>query len=372
MSRFLFYLILINMITNMVSITPRILIVGSNTGTVLSLVLALIIGMIFTYILVILFSRFPGQGLPEILNAYTPKWFATPVLLFFAVAWYIAGLFTLIIYTFIINRFLTPEMSMYTVILTFVAIVTYGICMGTKNILYMGEIIFILIVPLIFFIQLKGYMTPELNWDYIRVALMEVNHLPDYSAFTSSLFIVIGTANLVIFNRFFTKLKKPSGKGMALLTFICAYILATTYFLPIGIGGFDSLDNALYPWIMTSDSLRMKFGIIERVVFIFIGAFLALGVVSMIIHWHVSIKLLSSVVYFKKFNWKSYNLTLPFFIVIFWGIAIISTKTVTVYGLFKSVEAFDNFGLPFMLLLLVSCLLLARKGAASKWRESKK
>lgn len=372
MSRFLFYLILINMLTNMVSITPRILIVGSNKGTVLSLVLALLVGMILSYILVILFSRFPGQGLPEILKAYTSKWIGPPILLFFAVSWFIAGLFTLIIYTFIINRFLTPEMSINTIILTFVVVVTYGVFMGTKNILYMGEIIFILIVPLIFFIQIKGYLTPELKWDYIRVALMQVNHLPNYGSFTTSLFIVIGTANLVIFNRFFKKLKKPSRKGMALLTFITAYILATTYFLPIGFGGFDSLENALYPWIMTSDSMRMKFGLIERVVFIFIGAFLALGVVSMIIHWHVSIQLLSSVIHFKRFTWKSYNLTLPFFIVIYWVIATAVTKKTTVYGLFKLVEWFDDFVLPVILLVLVGCLLLARKGAASKWREGKK
>ncbi len=41
---------------------------------------------------------------------------------------------------------------------------------------------------------------------------MEVNHLPDYGAFTSSLFIVIGIANLVIFNRVFTTTEKADRK----------------------------------------------------------------------------------------------------------------------------------------------------------------
>ncbi|WHT49285.1 hypothetical protein QNH10_06700 [Sporosarcina thermotolerans] len=82
MSRFIFYLILINMMTSMVSLTPRILISGSGSGTILSLVLALIIGIVMTYILVSLFSHFPGLGLPEILEAYAPKWFAKPILLF--------------------------------------------------------------------------------------------------------------------------------------------------------------------------------------------------------------------------------------------------------------------------------------------------
>lgn len=368
MNRFLFYLILVNTLTNMVSLTPRILIAGSTSGTVLSLILALPIGMVFTYIIISLFSHFPGQGLPEILKSYTPKWISTPVLLFFALCWYFAGLTTLIIYTFIISRFLTPEMSIYTIVLTFAFVVSYGILMTTRNILYMIEIVFLLVIPFIFFIQIKGYLSASLNWDYVRIAVMHTNHLPDYQAFSASLFIVIGIANLVIFNRYFTKLKKPTGKGMALLTLICTFIVLTTYFLPIGFGGFDSLENVLYPWITTADSIRMKFGIIERIVFIFMGAFLALSVISMTIHWHVSIQLLSSVIHFKRLQWRAYNFTILFFITCFWAIAIYTTKMITVDGLYKSVEMFDEFFLPIVLCLLIGCLLLAKKGAASKCR----
>ena len=63
MSRFIFYLILINMMTSMVSLTPRILIAGSGSGTILSLVLALIVGIVMTYILVSLFQPLPGTRL---------------------------------------------------------------------------------------------------------------------------------------------------------------------------------------------------------------------------------------------------------------------------------------------------------------------
>ncbi|MCG7345635.1 spore germination protein [Sporosarcina sp. ACRSL] len=372
MSRFLFYLILINMMTSMVSLTPRILIAGSGSGTVVSLIIALFVGIVMTYILVRLFSHFPGLGLPEILKAYAPKWFAKPILLFFGLAWYTAGLFTLIAYTIIIIRFLTPNMSIYTIVLTFVIVVTYGVFMKARNILYMSEIIFIVVVPLIVFIQLKGYINRDLNWDYVRIALMEINHLPDYGAFTSSLFIVIGTANLVIFNRVFTQLKKPTGKGMALLTFLLAYVLASTYFLPIGFGGYEPLKTTIFPWIMTSDSIRMKFGIIERIVFIFTGAFLALGVVSIVMHWHVSIQLLASVFDFKRFKWKSFNLTFPLLIVMFWVVAMFVIAKISTEGLFRAVEMYDDYFTPTLLVLLVFCLLLARKGAASKWRKSKK
>lgn len=372
MSRFLFYLILINMLTNMVALTPRLLISGNDNGTVLSLLLALPIGMLFTYAIVSLFRHFPGQGLPEILKAYSSKWISTPVLLFFSLCWYFAGLVTLIIYTFIIIRFLTPDMSIYIIVLTFVLVVTYGILMTARNILYVTEIVFLIVVPFIAFIIIKGYFSFDLNWDYVRVAVMHINHLPDYTAFSTSLFIVIGVANLVIFNRYFTKLKKPTWKGMSLLTIICAFILFSTYFLPIGFGGFDSLDNALYPWIMTSDSMRMKYGIIERIVFLFIGAFLALAVISIIILWHVSIQLFVGVFHFKRFKWRGFNLTIPFFIVCFWVVGMYTTKTITLDGLYESVKVFDHYFLPTALLLLIGCLLLAKKGAASKCRENKK
>lgn len=372
MSRFLFYLIVVNMLTNMVSITPRILIAGSTTGTVLSLPLALVVGMILTYFLIKLFSEFPGQGLPEIIKDHVPKGLSAPILLFFSLTWYFAGLSTLVVYSLIIFRFLTPEMSIYTIVLAFVVVVTYGVLMTSSNILYMSEIVLIIVFPFIFFVQLKGYLSSSLNWDYVRVAIMQINHLPSYTSFTASLFIVIGAANLIIFNRFFTKLKKPSRKGMTILSLTCTFILLTTYFLPIGFGGFEALNNVLYPWIATSDSIRMKFGIIERIVFIFIGAFLALGVISMTMHWHVSLQLLSSVIYFKRFKWKSVNLTLPLFIIFFWAVTMFTTKTITSNGIFQAVQLFDRIILPIIIILLFVCLLAGKKGAQSKCPESKK
>ncbi|CAM4099238.1 GerAB/ArcD/ProY family transporter [Lederbergia lenta] len=373
MSRFIFYLILVNLITNMIAITPRILIIGSKSGTVLAIVLALVIGMVLTYTIVRLFSQFPGQGLPEIMKKTMPKWISTPILLFFSLAWYFAGLIVILIYTVITIRFLTPEMPIFVIFLAFLLIVTYGVYMSTDKILYFSEIVFIISMPFIFFVLLKGYASTDLNWDYIRVAALHINHLPNYTSFSTSLYIVIGAANLVIFNRYFTKPKKPTGKGMALLTLICTFILLTTYFLPIGFGGFDSLDNVLFPWITTSDSIRMKFGIVERIVFLFIGFFFALGVVSTTTLWHVSMQLLSSTFYFKRFKFKSFNLTLPFFMFLFWIVAMYTTREITIDGLFKSVEFFDKIFLPILLVLLIGSLLLAkRRGSASTCPKSKK
>lgn len=371
MSRFIFYLIFINLLTNMVSTTPRTFITESTKGTLGSLLLAIVVGMVLTYAIISLFRHFPGQGLPEILDACMPKWISTPIILFLSLSWYGAGLITLITYVFIIIRFLTPEMSIYLIVLTFAFVITFGVFMYTKSILFASEIVVVLVVPFIVFVQLKGYFGKAFDWDYVRIAIMHINHLPSYPAFVTALYVVIGVANLIIFNREFTELKKPTRKSMILLTFASLYILLTTYLLPVGMSGFEALENVLYPWIMTSDSIRMKFGLIERVVFIFIAAFLAVSTMSIIIHWHVSMKLLSSVFHFKKLKWKSFNLTLPLFTVLFWTIATTATKMFTGDVLFKSAYYFDVYLLPVILVLLIACLLYAKRRAKSECPEEK-
>lgn len=372
MSRFLFYLILLNLLANVIALTPRILVEGSDTGTILSLILVIPVMITVTYILISLFSHFPGLGLPEILKKYTPRWIAKPVLLFFSLCWYYAGLIALIIYTSIIIRFITPDMPISIIVMTFVLVVTFGILMTTRNIFYLTEVVFLIVVPFIVFIFIKGYTNFYFQWDYVRVAVMHINHLPDYGAFSASLYISIGIANLVIFNRFFTKMKKPTWKAMTLLTVICTILLFTTYFIPLGLGGFDSLDNVLYPWIMTSDSMRMKYGVIERIIFFFIFVFLVLSVVSMTILWHVSLQLLLGVFPFKRFKWKKFNLTSPFFIICFWAVAFYTTNKITLNGLYKSFKIFDQYFLPVIVVMLIGCLLLAKKGAASKCSENQK
>ncbi|WP_339253796.1 GerAB/ArcD/ProY family transporter [Sporosarcina sp. FSL W8-0480] len=365
MSRFLFYLILINLLTNMVSTTPRTFILDNTQGVLNSLFLAIAVGMIFTYFLISLFSHFPGMTLPEILNSCMPKWISTPIILFLSISWYGAGLITLITYVFIIIRFLTPEMSIYLIVLSFAAIITYGVFMQTKSILFTSEILVVLVVPLILFVQLKGYLDKDFDWDYVRIAIMHINHLPSYRSFTTALYVTIGIANLIVFNRYFTDLRKPSRKAMALLTLICFFIIMTTYLLPIGLSGFEALENVPYPWIMTSDSMRMKFGLIERVVFIFIGAFLAISVLSIIIHWHVSMHLFESIFNFNRLKWKSFKLKLPIYALVFWVIAMIATKMFTGETLFKSAYYFDMYLLPAILVILIGCLLYAKRRAKS-------
>src|SRR5689334_7817126 len=112
MNRYFYYLIIINMIANVAASVPKILLEARTKGAIVSMILALIMGSMATYTIARFFNKFPGKGLPELLKEYTPKWITIPLLMFLAVGWFSAGLTTLINYSFVLKRFLTPDMSL--------------------------------------------------------------------------------------------------------------------------------------------------------------------------------------------------------------------------------------------------------------------
>ncbi|MFC6605289.1 GerAB/ArcD/ProY family transporter [Ectobacillus funiculus] len=111
-----YYLIIVNMIANIVASVPRILLDARAKGAIVSMILALITCSMVTYITARFFNKFPGKGLPELLKEYTPKWVTIPFLMLLAVGWFATGLTTLINYSFLLKRFLTPDMSIQWIV----------------------------------------------------------------------------------------------------------------------------------------------------------------------------------------------------------------------------------------------------------------
>lgn len=364
MNRFIYYLILVNMVSNIAAIVPRILLAKSKHGAIISMGLGLVTGLLLTYIVILFFNKYPSKGLPELMKANTSKWLYRPVLLYFGVMWYIAGLTTLITYTFMLITFLTPEMSLIMMTLPFLIVISYGIVMKSESILYTIEIVLILFLPISFLIFLKAYSSKQLNWDFVKVAIMNVNHYPDFSSFTASTFIFMGVFNLVIFNRYFVKKQSFGIKQLAIIGFIGTSILFTTYFMPIGFGGFEDIETLLYPWVATSDSVRMRFGIIERLVFIFMLFFVSISFMSIIVHWHVSAQFLSSIIQFKKIQRKRKNLTLHLLTLLFSVIALIITMKISATQLFQYTKIFYNT-LPIFVVVFSIAILAVNRGAKS-------
>ncbi|MFD1927745.1 GerAB/ArcD/ProY family transporter [Sporosarcina siberiensis] len=362
MNRYTYYLITVTMITNTVSTVPNILLNNTKNGAIFSMVIGGIVGLLMIYISMLFFNHFPGQGLPELMKEYTPKWFHYPILIYFVIMWYLAGTLTLVTFTFMLVTFLSPEMTILTMITPFLIIISYGVLMKTKNVLYSTEIIFLLIFPIILYSYIKAYGSSTLNWDYVKLAVMHANKLPTYDVVTASAFIFTGVVNLAIFNRYFLRKEVFGAKQVVIIGLTSFFILFTTYFIPIGFGGFENVDNLLYPWISTTDSIRIKFGLIERLVFMFMFYFVSIAILSMIIHWHVAAQLLESVVYFKNLKWKETNLTPHIIGLCFTLVAIVLSLQMTEHQLFEFARFIYNI-VPIFFFVFLFTMWLIKRGA---------
>lgn len=360
MNRLIYYLIFINMFSNIATIVPRVLLANSKDGALVSMGLGLIAGLVLTYVIIRFFNKYPGKDFPELMKCYTSKWFHLPTLFIFAIMWYLAGLITIGTYSFILLTFLTPEMALATTILPFLIVLSFGIIIKTKNVLNAMEIVTILFLPIGFFVFLKSYMSKQLNWDLIKLAVMNANDMPNLSSFSASLFLFMGVINITIFNRYFLKKQIIGIKQLTIIGLMGCFVLITTYFLPIGFGGFDEIDKLLYPWISTTDSVRMRFGIIERLVFVFLVFFLSISFVSVLIHWHVSVQFLISIIPLQRLKWKSTNLALTFYALVLSISALFIIIDLTAAELYEYTRYFYNTSLILIAVLFISMAAVNR------------
>lgn len=360
MNRFIYYLIFINMVSNIATVVPRVLLANSKNGAVISMGLGLVAGVTLTYIIIRFFGKFPGKGLPELMKTYTPKWLYIPTLFYFSIMWYLAGLTTIITYTFIFHNYITPEMRPVITVLPFLIVLSYGIVMKTKSVLYALEIVLILYLPIALFVFIKSYSSNQLNWDFMKIAVMNAHVYPNYSAFSASIFLFMGIFDIAILNRHFYKKHFIGFKQLIIIGLMGVFVLFTTYFLPIGFEGFDGIDKLLYPWISTTDSVRMRFGIIERLVFMFMLFFVSISFINILIHWHIAAKFLLSIIHLKKLKWENKSLTLHLFALLFSASALIIINKITATELYHYTKYFYNSGSILIVVLFVTIIAVNR------------
>lgn len=356
MNRFYYYLILINMVANIIASVPAILLHYHKDGSVSSMILGAIAGVILITIYTRFFISFPGMTLPELLQKTTSKWFYLPFVFSLAVLWFTAGLITLTTFTFLLIRYLSPEMPIIQICLTIILAVIFGCVMKTERVFYTIEVLILITCPLIFFIFFKAYSAQSLNWDFVKEAALYINQIPNYHSFSACFFLFLGAANLFVFNRFFTKKQTFGLKQIVILVFISIATLFTTYFIPIGFNGFENIDQLVYPWITTTDSLRMDFFVVERVLFIFLLFYLGIAFLSILIHWHAAMEFLKFVFNLEKIKYKGKIvgtlLPIPIFIVI----SLVIVRKVNEYQLFLYTRYFYNilvFIFPLMVVLFM-------------------
>ncbi|ARD47854.1 GerAB/ArcD/ProY family transporter [Sporosarcina sp. P33] len=365
MSRFVYFLLLSNMAANLIAAGPRILFSKSEDGAIVAIIMGLFFGVFMNWALITSLKAFPGKSLPEILTQYVSGWIKVPVLLFLGGIWYTAGFQTLITYIDILLRFLTPEMSVYTVISMFVIVISYSLIMQSRNVLYMLELVFILFFPVAVYYVVKIYFAEQMNWDYVVLAMTYIDNPPSYLVFSTTAFYFVGAFDIIIFNSLLKKRMKFGIKQALIVFSLGTFTVFTSYFIPIGVLGFDDIENILYPWILTSDSIRMKYGVIERVVFIFLILFLAVAFLNIILHWHVAYKLFESVFGMEKLSAgiRKYS-SMAAVIIVFWTAAFFITLKVTDYDLFLYSQYFFQL-IPIVFVGLMILMLLVNRRARS-------
>lgn len=292
MIRYFYYLVFLNMVVNVVAFVPGILLEERFSGAVMAILIAPLISMPLIFIFLKGMKKFPQKGLPEILKEHLAPWAKITVLLYFSSAFVMAGFITLAAYSDITIRFINPDMEQWMVNILLIGSVTLLALIKTDRILYTLEIMLFLNLPLIFLIMFNGIRSPYVDWDGVMQVATYVWNLPSWAVLSAATYSFAGYLNLVIFNRVFGEEVKM--KWIWTIGILGLINLCVSFFLPIGFHGTQGVADYLFPWIVTADSIRMEFGPVERMVFVFLLLYISISVISAMVHWHVGSRLLRS------------------------------------------------------------------------------
>ncbi|MEE6451667.1 GerAB/ArcD/ProY family transporter [Gottfriedia acidiceleris] len=361
MTRYFYYTVLLTMMLNIIINVPMVLIGERFNGSLISMLLSVFIGGIFIYLFTIGISKFPNKGLPEILNKRLPTLVTNSYLAFLGVMWMIAGAFVLISFGYITRLYLTPELNLGVLLSFFLAIVIFGANNQTKSILNVIEIIVLVTAPVVVFIIYKSMTSKYFYFVHIKRILHYFWQKPNYSSISAATYYFTGYINLAIINRYLDT--KKVVKFLWILPLIGLAVICFTFLVPIGFLGVNGVDEVVFPWIFISDSLRMEYGFIERVLYLMLYIYLLLSLLFAILTWHVGLKLIEGMFsnyYLKSTKKRKLN---GYLFLTFFGVCTIILQAITSEReLFDVVRIWQNIRFPSELILVLLVFFLS-------WRQ---
>jgi hypothetical protein len=280
----------INMLVNVIIFVPKTLIEYRYDGAIMGILLSIPIGLLLSFLYSKAFSKFPGQGLPDLLADSKHHRLKLLHLASIQVLWFSAGLITLLGFIDILSRFINPEAPKLVILSIYLAAICLIIQLPTKKVMDFLEIVLVLNAPLITFIIFKMFTSNYLNWDSILEVGTHIFEWPNLQTTAAATYVFSGYTNIIIFNRLFKE--KVKSRNFIVVLVLGLFNLFTTFFIPIGFHGADGTQEYLYPWITTADSLRLVFSPIERVIFLFLMLYMSISLMSVVVHWHVALELI--------------------------------------------------------------------------------
>jgi hypothetical protein len=321
MNRYFYYLIFLNMLVNVLVYVPSILLKHRFEGAVLAIPMGIFIGSLLIYVFQWCFNHFPFKDLPEILSIYTPGWVRNPLLVLFGLSSFVTGMLTIIAFNNIAIRFINPDFAgtrLISVFIVFIIIVLANL--KTDKILYTLEIMLVLSVPLIAFITYQAYRSDYLTWNSVLEVLTHWREPPSFSALSATIFTFSGFFHLVIFYR--ALYKKVNIRMLWMIPLVGTLNLATTFFIPIAMHGADGVGDYTFPWVVTSDSLQIEYGPIERASSPFLLLYISIAITSVVVKWHVAVELLLGIPKTWKLGGKNRQSITGWIILISFGIIV--------------------------------------------------
>ncbi len=352
------------MMLNIIINVPMVLIGERYNGSLMAMLLSVFIGGLFIYLFTIGISKFSNKGLPEILDKRIPSLMKNSYLAFLGVMWMAAGAFVLISYSYIIKLYLNTELSMEVILAFFLVIVIFGASNNTKSILNVIEIIVLVTTPVVVFIIYKSITSQYFYFDHIKRILHYFWQMPNYNSLSASTYFFTGYINLVILNRYLDT--KKVIKYIWILPIIGLVVISFTFFVPIGFLGVRGVNDVVFPWLFISDSLRMEYGFIERVLYLNLYLYLLLSLLFGILTWHVGLKLFEGMFfnyYMKPEKKRKVN---GYLFLLFFGVITMILQTITNQReIFELIKLWQDIRFPseFILVALIFFLSLRQRVA---------
>lgn len=365
MTRYFYYSTLLCMFTNTILFVPGVLINHRFDGSLMAMAISLVIGSVLPIVFIKGISAFPGKGLPEIFRAQFSKWLAAPYLLFLGFMWMFAGTVILISYFRIIQRFINPEMNLYMLLIFLILVCIWTAHYSTRTLLYILEIMIVINLPFAGIILYKAFSANVMDWHAVMAMLDYSFDKPNLNTLGAASYIFTGYINFSILNRAFEQHAKV--RYFWAIPILGLFVLATSFFIPIGFHGTQAAGDYVYTWVSTSDSMRMKFGFVERVMYVFLFMYFGIMFTFVSLLWHISAELLKGIyVPLKSINadenkssWHSWAVFLG--ISLFTGWLAISNDE---KQLFKLTEKWMAIRFPSELLLVAIVFWLSRRKRA--------
>ncbi len=292
MNRYYYYSFLYVLLINIMMFVPNILIQNRFTGGVSSMLLAIPFGTMLVLVFSSSMTKFPGKAVPEILYERYPRWFVTPVMWVLASIYLLGSIIVLVAFSVVINRFYNPDTSSTIVLYLLIAACIYCATRTTLSLLFILEMLIIINAPLVVFVLGKALFTSDLDWDAMHTVANYVTVKPNLDSFAAATYIFSGYLNLSILNRALPPNFRL--KHRWIIPLVGTLAMFTSVFIPIGFHGTEGVDEYLFIWSITADSMKMEFGFIERVLFLYLILYLNLTLLFTTFGWHKAMEFLKS------------------------------------------------------------------------------